>query len=142
VWRDLSFLDLQIPSTSGTKRTHGILKSHISIVIIGSDPTQWAGFCFIDDDDEEAGLEEAVSSNPDDLQQFSQDPIAGDENIVVDADLPIFDPRVYFVMVVQRRIAKIHSSWRFIVDYIEQAIDQVCRKTASFYTYKLDSVLL
>jgi len=106
-WTDLSFLEMRTPK-SQYKRMHGIYEAQISFVICGSDDWQWVAYAFIDVNFDGDDLEDEVFS----YEEFQQDPIALGEH---DANLPIMNPRMYFLVILKVRTAQVLREWRHLL---------------------------
>lgn len=120
LWRDVSFLQGQPTDLRGQLKS-GILEAHISFVICGSDDSRWVGYAFSDDEEEEENLEDEVSS--DDVVAW--DPIAW--NSTVDANVPFWNPKEYFLKIIEVRMVKVLERWKDVVHVIEWNIKEgVC----------------
>jgi hypothetical protein len=122
---DLSFLKVPL-SEAQTHRTWGLYERQISFVICGSDFKIWTGYAFVDTPfDEDDDLEEKVYP----YEGLHEDPIAsyGGPSGVIDANFPIWDPREYFLLVIQVRIAQVRGEWEYLVRKVERSIKRyVC----------------
>jgi hypothetical protein len=105
---DLSFL--KIPDQK--KIMH---EAQITFLICGSDDQRWAAYAFVDThfDDEDFG-DETFS-----YEGFQEDPIARGK---IDANLPIGDPREYFLMISNIRLTQVREEWRYLVRMVELSI--------------------
>lgn len=137
-WTDLSFLNTQTPKYEGRKMNY-ICQMQFSFVICGSDYKRYIGYAFdscnfnveeSNDDDDDNGDDEALSD------EEPEDPIASCDDsqeetdaasFIVNANHPIWDPRAYFPMILEKRIANILRHWVTVVDAVESGIyEYVC----------------
>jgi cobalamin biosynthesis protein CobT len=80
---DLSFLNLE--STEEGTSHYFLQKSHVSIVICGSDNLQWVGYAFTNSADDEDGDEDETDEDEDEDENRCED-TDGDEDADQDAD--------------------------------------------------------
>lgn len=94
-----------------------------SLVICGSDETQWTAYAFSDHYfDTEDLLDEVFS-----YQGVQEDPIAWNtelDGIMVDANSPIWNPREYFLRILEIRIAHVRQEWTYLIRQVERYINQ------------------
>ena len=127
-WIDLSFLN------GGAQKVYpegyGILEAHFSFVICGSDNLRWTAYAFSDEDEEEEDEEEEEEEEEEDDElgvegipesRFAGDPIASDG---LDADIPIWNVKEYFIKVVKNRMNRVLRWWEYLVQGIEPSIKQ------------------
>ncbi|KAE9369078.1 hypothetical protein N431DRAFT_345415 [Stipitochalara longipes BDJ] len=125
-WTDLSFLEEKNnPKAIGGKR-YGMSEAHFSFVICGIREGRWAGYAFDD-----------TESDGDDLQDkilcggLHVDPIGSCLSVDdVDAELPIWNPREYFLDVVARRVARAADFWEALLRAIERRITDHVRSNS------------
>jgi len=126
-WTDLSFLNIQAPKSQG-KRQYSMYEAQISLVICGPDEQHWDAYAFVDRYFDGEGLEEDDFS----YDGLQEDPIASDLEIdtnlpLVDANLPIWNPREYFLNIVEIRMAQVLKEWEHLVRKVERGVkDYVC----------------
>jgi hypothetical protein len=115
-WTDLSVLTAQI-SRAEDEAKFGIYESRFSFVICGSDNRRWIGYAFVDQDDDEENL------GPEDChyEGFQEDPIAA---AAADANMPEWEPRQYFLNVLESRIKLILREWENVVYTVERRIKE------------------
>jgi hypothetical protein len=117
-WTDLSFLEIETPKApEGGK--HGIFEAHFTLVICGTHEGQWDAYAFDDNEFEGEDLCEKLS-----VEGFHPDPIAScllSDNHT-DADLPIWNPREYFLKVVANRTAAASEAWDSLIRATERSI--------------------
>lgn len=112
---DLSFLG--IPSTNQSE--YGLYESQISVVICGSDHSRYIVYAF-DDTEVNEDFGDKVSS----LGGIMEDPLFrnNDNNVVLDASFPIWDPREYFLTVFNSRADQVSKKWEDLILRIEHSI--------------------
>jgi hypothetical protein len=114
-YTDLSFLKITSKDRAGNL-INGIRESHFSFILCGTDNGRWVGISFVDkrfgDEDE---LEDDISPS----EGVHMDPIAMGK---LDADIPIWDPREYFLNILNLRLLEALKRWRFLVRTIEGCI--------------------
>lgn len=111
-------------------------KSRFSIVICGSDNQHWVAYAFGEDDSGEEWSEGAESEDEEWEQDdicpggipFNEDPIASVDGRVIDAEKPIGDPRAYYLVVLETRIAKVLKFWRTVLRILQLGIDNIVRQ--------------
>jgi hypothetical protein len=113
-WTDLSFLDTETYRPQDQK-SYGIYEAHISIVICGSENTRWVAYAFVDRYCNTEELENELSS-----EGLHVDPIAGGEEL--DSDLPVWNPREYFLIIVELRLGQVLREWQNVVRRVERSI--------------------
>jgi hypothetical protein len=110
----LSFSDPQ------RRKHYGIMKSQFSLVVSGSDDRHWVAYAFVDrlfDEDEHLDIDYPYSG-------FHEDPIASDlGHDMIDANLPIWDPRSYFLVIFESRITKVVKDWYDLSHTISKSVD-------------------
>jgi hypothetical protein len=98
-----------------------MLEAHISFVICGSDDHRWVAYGFDDTDFEGEDLDDKICP----CEGFRPDPFSSDGE--VDADIPIWNPREYFVMILDNRMAQALTEWESLVRAVERSIKEyVC----------------
>ena len=127
-WSDLSFLNIQTPKSQG-KRQYCMYEAQISLVICGPDEKHWDAYAFVDRYFDGEDLLEEDDFSYDGVQE---DPIASDlENDpnlpIIDANLPKWNAREYFLDIVEFRMAQVVKEWEYLVRSVERGIkDYVC----------------
>jgi hypothetical protein len=122
-WTDLSFLEVQTPKALDGRKV-GMFEAHFSLVICGSHESRWVGYAL--DNTEFDGEELHDKIFP--CEGVHPDPIASCLNDSgLDADLPIWNPREYFLFAVSNRITRAAIEWDALLRAIERRINQyVC----------------
>jgi hypothetical protein len=108
-------------SQLSTQSQFCIHESQFSLLICGTDHTRWTAYAFIDPH-LDADPEETGYDGEDDV---AVDPIANDkERQIIDANRPIWDPREYYLKIVDMRTTRVLNEWTRIVRKVKSA--QVC----------------
>jgi len=118
-WKDLSFLELQ-PFGSQNQRNYGIHQAQISVSICGSDDQRWVAYSFVDTHFDDNNLDDEIFS----YEGIQDDPIACGK---IDANLPIGDPREYFLMIFEIQSNQVRKEWEYLVRMVERGIMQSVR---------------
>lgn len=123
-WRDLSFLQAETPR-SRRRKTFVAHQAHFSLTIYGFNDWRWVAYAFdnnhFDDERFEHDLKEETFSSV----GFQEEPIIA--GTLHDANMPILDPREYFLRVTQSRLRQVLNYWQDIVSHIKRNIDEyVC----------------
>jgi hypothetical protein len=112
-WTDLSFLKPQ----KGKLQHYGVFEAQISFVIVGSDHYRWDGYCFAFDDEEDL-LDE-------DCDAIRMDPTSWNgKKCKHEANLPIWDPRKYFLAVFESRMTQVLAEFECLIRMIAKNIEQ------------------
>jgi hypothetical protein len=131
---DVSYLQHQRPHDRRQQRPqrYVIREAHTSIVICGWDNSKWVGWAFVNapfdpttqgnDEDDEDDEDEGQDDEPVILEEdyFAVD---GDGGIVHDANKPIWDPRRYWLRIIEIRILRIMKEWIWLVRFVEKGIE-------------------
>ncbi|KAF2185092.1 hypothetical protein K469DRAFT_688302 [Zopfia rhizophila CBS 207.26] len=116
-WIDLSFLELGTTLRSKDDPEYGLYEAQFSLTICGSDNSRWVAYGFVDTDiDDDNGLEGEDFS----YLGMNADPIASDGD--VNANHPIWDPREYFLLMIEIRMRKVLKEWKGLVRKFERSI--------------------
>ena len=109
-WRDLSFLRGQTvdPECQGK---YGIYEAHISCIVCGVDNWQWVAYAFIDTDhDGDKSTDKVTVDRVMSPQGYCEDLISG-----LDANYPIWNPRLYFLKIFEVRSKQVKEEWDLLV---------------------------
>jgi hypothetical protein len=115
--------------TSGSQdqENFGIREAQISCVISGSDDWRWVSYAFVDTDFDGDEFGDKAMSH----EGLHWDPIAAGGNL--EANMPIWKPREYFLKVFEIRIIQVRKEWDFLVRKVELSIGRyVSCHTSSF----------
>jgi hypothetical protein len=123
---DLSFLEAEPTKETDVKR-HGMYEAHFSFVIYGSHEHRWAAYAFDDNDVDTEEVYDKIFP----CDGMHQDPIASNND--TDAELPIWDPREYFLKILAPRVAGIADSWETLLRLIERRIEEY---VSSIYSHR------
>ncbi|KAF3006042.1 hypothetical protein E8E13_010813 [Curvularia kusanoi] len=100
-----------------------LYEANVSVVISGWDHHQWVGWAFSntlsdptceDEDEEEAEVNE---------DYFATDGNGPDDGRIVIADSPIWDPREYWLHIVNIRMVIIHKEWSWLIMNVARRIE-------------------
>jgi hypothetical protein len=127
---DLAFLKIKSGQGDGPVQ-FSIWKAHETVLVFGCDTSEWTGYAFSarcpsmnaahdlnhesDDDDSNDGMPE------EDL--FATGDTNYDGQHVLDANSPIWDPRVYFLCVLAIRVKIIYEWYVYLIRTLESGID-------------------
>ncbi|KAF2493443.1 kinase-like protein [Lophium mytilinum] len=124
-WVDISFLNGQTLNPVPGPKT--IYKSRFSLMICGSDNQRWIAYAFEDRDSEDEAIEEDDCS----YEVIQEDSIIADGT---DANLPIWDPREYFLLTVERRGKNILEKWETLISAVESRINDYRSRHPDFFS--------
>ncbi|EXJ63273.1 uncharacterized protein A1O5_11594 [Cladophialophora psammophila CBS 110553] len=117
---DVSFLDPR--QINGRDCLH---EAQISCVVAGLDDHRWVAYCFVDTyfDGEDEWRESVVEYHRDRESEygFNADPLTYGN---VDADMPIRDPREYFLRVLEHRLYQVRREWLTVIDKIKEDVQR------------------
>lgn len=127
--RNLSFLQHTQSKRPG-QILLGIHDAHISLGICGSDHTRWVCYAFVD-----TKFDKALASKRDDKSENDQeeqdedetteDPIASDsDGHEFIADTPVYDPRGYFLRILDLRMRQILKEWTYLAEKVEDSVER------------------
>ncbi|PMD29322.1 hypothetical protein L207DRAFT_593560 [Hyaloscypha variabilis F] len=118
-WTDLSFLEEMDTLKAAAENRYGMSEVQFSFVICGIHDRRWSAYAF----------DNTESADGDDLQDKifcgggHWDPIGSCLSVDdVQAELPIWNPREYFLNVVARRLGLAADSWETLLRAIERRI--------------------
>lgn len=124
-WKNLSFLGTH--DQSANQPVHVIHEAQISFVVCGTDHRRWTGYCFVDtafdnndEDDYDAKYGDDYDAEDGDEVEF--DPILSDSCCVADAQQTSWDPRSYFLRVVDCRLKQVRAEWSHLVRKVETSV--------------------
>jgi hypothetical protein len=123
-FKDLSFLKGQ-NSESEDQENYCIYQAQISLVVCGVDEWQWVAYAFVDTEHDGDDLADKAASS----ERFKEDPIT----YGLDASLPIWKPRQYFLKVFEIRARQTRQEWDQLVRKLVLDISEyVCCATLNF----------
>lgn len=117
---DISFLDVGICNFQ--KPT--LQASHFTLTVIGWDHYKWSAFAFAKRGTPVEATEEEEDDEENDLDSNDHmDAIAGGsgDNNVMAADQPIWDPRAYWLIIVEKYVRQSTEEWCKLVYHIESS---------------------
>ncbi|KAF2441217.1 hypothetical protein P171DRAFT_524171 [Karstenula rhodostoma CBS 690.94] len=106
---DISSITSSGPQSSG-ETSHILQMGHIAINICGIANCRWAGYAFVDGDEE-------MDEEDFDYTGMVQDQFAANGD--VNANDVIWDPREYFLLIVLIRVEKVIRAWSWLIQKIE-----------------------
>lgn len=132
---DLSFL-VRKPKSPVPPTTKAYLcEAQTTVLISGSDPWRWVAYCFVDTYFESEDKRESVDAYDEEVEiddeshvHFQPDPFTTAES---DANLPVLNPREYFLIVLESRLRQARDEWHtlatnmgdIINDYVRCSLD-------------------
>ncbi|KAH7355825.1 hypothetical protein BKA66DRAFT_266394 [Pyrenochaeta sp. MPI-SDFR-AT-0127] len=139
VWADVSYLQLECTQCEEHKGSceHLIREAHVSIVICGKDEFKWVGWAFVNtpsdptsEGDKEEGEDEAegdekYEEGEDDDEGPNEDYFAtdGEGELVVDANETTWDPRRYWLQIIDSRVKLALKEWEWLVKNVENGVN-------------------
>lgn len=136
---DLSFLKIR-KSTALEQNKYVIQKTQFSLVICGADCYRWTAYAFDDAPTSEQELLDRIQTPdaPENLPNAGMypvpDPIARDaDEDIIDANKPFWDPREYFIMILQSRASQLLREWDEVTYRLTTSINseiEVCHVTS------------
>lgn len=119
-YEDISFL---AANPAKPRKGYYLYKVHFSGVVCGTHNSRWEAYGFGDTyfDDEESI--ETFTFDPDTPEQLHQDPLRAG----LAADIPLMDPRHYFLDLLLVRSKRIKAEWRHLLDNMDELIEESVR---------------
>lgn len=117
---ELSFLTGSVSSTDGSPTSYWLHEVQTSFLVVGNNNTVWTAYLFTDTYHDGG----SAKSNHDDLSSYQQrsnedelfyDPLTMGHH---DANIPIWDPREYFCLIVRIRLGLIKEEWAYILVFL------------------------
>jgi hypothetical protein len=116
--RNVSFLNW---TSSG--QSSFLYEAQISSLVAGTDETRWIAYAFADNyfDADGEGKETVASYHEDSLDEGGtlMDPLTWGTCAV---DMPIWNPRSYFLMVLRVRLNQVNCEWQKVVTKVKESI--------------------
>jgi hypothetical protein len=97
-----------------------IHEASISLAICGCDNKRWEAYAFVDT--ENVSDDENLSDKIWNVEEWALDPIASDESVEVNANKPIWNPREYFLMILEIKIRQVLKEWQYLVRTVERSV--------------------
>jgi hypothetical protein len=116
---DLPLLPGSMNASTSTDRCHSLYEAKISVAVAGIDRSVWIAYGFVDtyfESDESVDRYHRWKG-----RRGWADPLADGQ---IDADNPIWTPREYFLKVFEIRINQIRKEWHWIIDKMEDEVEQ------------------
>ncbi|KAI1641321.1 hypothetical protein F4809DRAFT_585985 [Biscogniauxia mediterranea] len=131
--QDLGFLDLTPSGTPSPQHDNSIYEAQMSCLVAGTGDASWVAYGIFDtyqngtQDEESATYYHERACIPD---QAPMDPLSGGK---IMADCPVWDPRIYFLQVLESRIEQVKEEWINIVHRVQQ---KTCPYTQDHQVFK------
>jgi len=108
---------------------YGIYAARFSLLISGRDHVRWTAHAFFD----HANAEELYEDDCEHEEDPIASPLEADQNsVIVSANRPIYNPREYYLRVLETRSATIVVQWRAVVSWLEHKTrEYVCPNICS-----------
>jgi hypothetical protein len=120
--RDLSFLRGQTVD-SECQAKYGIYEVQISCVVSGVDDWQWVAYLFTDTDhDGDESTDKVTADRVLSPEDYREDLISG-----LDADCPIWYPRLYFLKTFEVQSKKVKKEWDILIRHLRREIHKYVR---------------
>ncbi|KAM6528958.1 hypothetical protein FALCPG4_009910 [Fusarium falciforme] len=125
---DLSFL-VRKPKSPVPPTTKAYLcEVQTTVLISGSDPWRWVAYCFVDTYFESEDKRESVDAYDEEVEideeshvHFQPDPFTTAES---DANLPVLNPREYFLIVLESRLRQARDEWHTLATNMGDSINE------------------
>jgi hypothetical protein len=135
----VSFLNVQ-DANSEEKTQCDICEAQTSLVVCGSSEQQWTAYAFIDNYfNAESPLDQEFS-----YDEMQEDPIAWTcdfDGYFVDANKPIWNPREYFLTILENQMARVVKEWEYVVRQLQRSVKQfVCSAFVSQSRLRLENL--
>jgi hypothetical protein len=98
-------------------------EAEISVVICGLDNYRWIACAFDDTGFDEKDLEDEECSPV----EVIEDPIVSSGDVIVDASIPTWDPREYYLMALNVHVIRVMKEFEYLVRKLERSIRQYVR---------------
>lgn len=106
------------------QHTYGISRAHFSFVVYGLSERRWDAYAFEENGFDEKDLIDDVYP----YEGFHVDPIVGDGS--VDANLPLWNPREYYLRIINAKIGVALKETEKAVEWVEHKIaSNVCLRS-------------
>ncbi|KAK7417614.1 hypothetical protein QQX98_004435 [Neonectria punicea] len=125
---DLSFL-VRKPKSPVPPTTKAYLcEVQTTVLISGSDPWRWVAYCFVDTYFESEDKRESVDAYDEEVEidgesnvNIQPDPFTTAES---DANLPVLNPREYFLIVLESRLRQARDEWHTLATNMGDSINE------------------
>jgi len=143
-----------LPSDQGGRKDC-LYESQVSFLVAGHSNSAWAGYCFIDtffhavegDDESESGDAEYNETDMDSVEYYNDvewdngtlnlDPITAGH---FDADMPIWNPREYFLVVLRVRLRQVEEHWQNVAYSLRRKIERDVRDIRSHPAFPREEI--
>lgn len=110
-----------------------VYEAHISFTVTGLDHKMWTAYAFVDSYFDELDGVQAYDEMKAPREGI-MDPLTMGN---LDAQIPIWNPRLYFIRVVEIRLGQIVVEWNRILKRIEKDIEQYVYTSSGYFTYRM-----
>jgi hypothetical protein len=124
-YQDVSFLDW-----NESRSICDILyEAQVSCVVAGRNEWIWDAYCFVDAYFDQGEGRDSISTyeeETEDYEGLSTDPLTRGEE---DTEKPIWDPRIYFLLLFRIRLEQVKTEWQKVVEKVWQSVrhyERVC----------------
>ncbi|KAI8669666.1 hypothetical protein NCS57_00782300 [Fusarium keratoplasticum] len=125
---DLSFLVRKPRSPLPPTTKAYLCETQTTVLISGSDPWRWVAYCFVDTYFESEDKRESVDAYDEEVEiddeshvLFRPDPFTTAES---DANLPVLNPREYFLIVLESRLRQARDEWHTLATNMGDSINE------------------
>ncbi|KAF2092666.1 hypothetical protein NA57DRAFT_62192 [Rhizodiscina lignyota] len=126
-WRDLSFLHMR-PRKSQDDGHYVLHETQFSFTICGTDNSRWIAYAFDDTKVDDTDLRHGLSLTSDGVD-IPCDPTAWNEfNDCLESNQPIWNPREYFLTIMNSRITQVLKEWEDIMARVERSLREDLEK--------------
>lgn len=117
---ELPFLSGPLGELTSTDVANSLYEAQVSLAITGVNHKLWTAYCFVD----------TYFKSEDRVEDYHKirgecggqpDPLAAG---CIDAEQPIWNPRQYFLIVLDVRVKEVRREWNMIVAKMEHAVSQ------------------
>lgn len=120
IWLDVDFLDIECDRDDGP--CSWILReANVSVVVCGWDHCRWVGWAFSNTLSDPTSRDEEEPEVPED--HFAADGDGPGDVQIIDANDPIWEPREYWLGIVNIRMIMIYKEWKWLVRNVERRIE-------------------
>lgn len=125
---DVSFLHCGATDLQGNN-DYRIYNKRFSFVICGSDHRRWTGYAFAESEPDQKVEEHSEDDGQEDLIASGSD--AYGTPFFVHPGNPLYDPREYFLVVLEIRMAGALKDWKTLVRWVASSIEDQVRISSS-----------
>ena len=121
-WLDVGFLGVKCDEDQPNEPCSWTLhEANVSVVVCGWDHWRWVGWAFSNIVSDPTSRDEEAPEVAED--HFATDGSGPEDVRFVDSNDPIWEPREYWLRIVNIRMSMIHKEWKWLVCNVEQCIE-------------------